>query len=138
MKVISKNAIRCKHCGDVIESKSVHDFKYCSCKSCFVDGGHNYLRRGFMTSPENDYEDLSEYDEIPSYHVEYISKYLPDIHPYETDLPKDLDYIIRKFETDYLRITDEDGTVIYDTLTDKEMSYYNETEALYGNRKSPD
>ena len=29
MKII-RNAIRCKKCGEVIESKSVHDFKFCS------------------------------------------------------------------------------------------------------------
>ena len=64
MKRIIKNAIRCKHCGDVIESKSRHDFVYCSCEACFVDGGHDYLRRGFKTSPEEDYEELSETEEV--------------------------------------------------------------------------
>ena len=57
--MIKKNAIRCKHCGDIIESTHVHDFKWCSCGTCFVDGGHDYLRRGFKTSPEEDYEELS-------------------------------------------------------------------------------
>ncbi len=45
MPKIIKNAIRCKKCGDIIESKTVHDFKFCSCGSCAVDGGHDYLRR---------------------------------------------------------------------------------------------
>ena len=39
------NKIKCKKCGDVIESKSVHDFKYCRCGAVAVDGGHDYLRR---------------------------------------------------------------------------------------------
>ena len=39
MPKIIRNAIRCKKCGDVIESKTVHDFKFCSCGSCAVDGG---------------------------------------------------------------------------------------------------
>ena len=43
MPRIIRNAIRCKKCGDVIESKTVHDFKFCSCGSCAVDGGHDYL-----------------------------------------------------------------------------------------------
>lgn len=43
--IIVKNAIRCKLCGDVIESKHVHDFVTCSCGACSVDGGHDYLRR---------------------------------------------------------------------------------------------
>ena len=45
MPKIIRNAIRCKKCGDIIESKTVHDFKFCSCGSCAVDGGHDYLRR---------------------------------------------------------------------------------------------
>ena len=57
---IIKNAIRCKHCGEIIESKSVHDFVTCSCGSCSVDGGHEYLRRCFVSRPELDYDDLSE------------------------------------------------------------------------------
>ena len=58
---IMVNKIRCKKCGDVIESKSVHDFKFCKCDSVAVDGGHNYLRR--LGEPEN-WEDLSEYEVI--------------------------------------------------------------------------
>lgn len=57
-KRIIKNAIRCKHCGDVIESKTVHDFKWCSCGTVYVDGGHDYLRRGFKNGTD-DYEELS-------------------------------------------------------------------------------
>ena len=58
---IMVNKIRCKKCGDVIESKSVHDFKFCKCDSVAVDGDHNYLRR--LGEPEN-WEDLSEYEVI--------------------------------------------------------------------------
>lgn len=58
--MIIHNRIRCTHCGDVIESFSVHDFKWCSCKACAVDGGREYLRRCFRDSPD-DYEDLSEF-----------------------------------------------------------------------------
>ncbi len=45
MSNIVKNMIKCNKCGDVIESTSVHDFKWCKCKSVAVDGGHQYLRR---------------------------------------------------------------------------------------------
>ena len=55
---IIRNRIRCKKCGDIIESKYTHDFKECQCKSCFVDGGHEYLRRGF--TERGCFEDLSE------------------------------------------------------------------------------
>lgn len=33
-----KHAIQCKKCLDVIESKSHHDFKYCSCGAVGIDG----------------------------------------------------------------------------------------------------
>ena len=39
------NKIQCNKCKDIIESKYVHDFKWCSCKSIAVDGGVEYLRR---------------------------------------------------------------------------------------------
>lgn len=44
MKII-RNAIQCKKCGDIIESKSRHDYVTCSCGACSVDGGKDYLRR---------------------------------------------------------------------------------------------
>ena len=57
MKIV-RNAARCRKCGDVIESKSVHDFVMCSCQAIFVDGGHDYCRCG--GNPE-DFESLSEW-----------------------------------------------------------------------------
>ena len=58
MKKIIKNAIQCKKCGEIIESKSRHDYVQCKCGSCAVDGGHNYLRRSAAGS--NLYIELSE------------------------------------------------------------------------------
>ena len=46
-----RNAIQCTVCDDVIESKHRHDFKWCSCGSCAVDGGNDYLRR--LGDPSN-------------------------------------------------------------------------------------
>ena len=63
VKKIVKNAARCTHCGDIIESKHTHDFKWCSCQSVAVDGGKSYLKRSFKNSPA-DFEDLSEWEEI--------------------------------------------------------------------------
>lgn len=57
MSKIVRNVIKCKLCGDIIESKSVHDFVTCSCGAVSVDGGHDYLRR---CGNRDDYEDLSE------------------------------------------------------------------------------
>lgn len=41
-----RNIAKCKKCGDIIESKHHHDFVRCSCGAIFVDGGHDYIRRG--------------------------------------------------------------------------------------------
>lgn len=41
-----RNIAKCKKCGDIIESKHRHDFVLCSCGAIFVDGGHDYIRRG--------------------------------------------------------------------------------------------
>ena len=62
MRKIIKNAIKCKLCGEVIESKHVHDFVQCKCGACAVDGGHDYLRRCFRD--KDCYIDLSESIEI--------------------------------------------------------------------------
>ena len=61
MEQIKINKIRCKRCGDIIESKTVHDFKFCKCGAVAVDGGKEYLRRCFINT-EDDYEELSEYE----------------------------------------------------------------------------
>ncbi len=61
MMRILANKIQCKKCGDIIESHSVHDFKFCKCGAVAVDGGHEYLRR--CGSFEN-IIDLSEWKEV--------------------------------------------------------------------------
>lgn len=53
---ILKNSIQCKYCGEIIESKTVHDFVTCSCGKCSVDGGKEYLRR---SAEKGSYVDLS-------------------------------------------------------------------------------
>jgi len=47
----------CRKCGDIIESKHVHDFVRCKCGAIAVDGGKDYLRR---IGNLEDIEDLSE------------------------------------------------------------------------------
>ena len=56
MDSIIHNRIRCKKCGEIIESFSVNDFKWCSCGAVAADGGKDYLRR---CGNREDYEDLS-------------------------------------------------------------------------------
>lgn len=54
---IIKNKIKCKTCGDIIESKRTHEFVTCSCQTCSVDGGLSYLKR---CAPSRDsFEELS-------------------------------------------------------------------------------
>jgi hypothetical protein len=63
MSNLLRNRIKCKHCGDIIESTHVHDFKYCKCGKVFVDGGREYCRYGFPGgSPEDHMEFLTEYE----------------------------------------------------------------------------
>jgi hypothetical protein len=59
---IKRNAIKCKTCGDIIESKYTHNFVVCSCQSCSVDGGLSYLKRS-APSPVA-FEELSEVEDV--------------------------------------------------------------------------
>ena len=54
------NRIKCKKCGEILESSTVHDFKSCKCGAVAVDGGHSYLRR---CGKREDWEELSEIEE---------------------------------------------------------------------------
>lgn len=62
--MIISNKVKCKSCGDIIESKTTHDFKTCKCGKVSVDGGLEYLKRLFPSYPaEQWYEELSETDD---------------------------------------------------------------------------
>lgn len=61
MEVIIYNAIKCKKCGQIIESTHRHDFKFCKCGAVAVDGGHDYLRR---LGNQEDYEELFKTKEV--------------------------------------------------------------------------
>ena len=63
MRKIIRNAIRCNHCGDVIESTYRHSYVQCSCGKVAVDGGTDYLRRSYSGN-RDDYTDLAEYAEV--------------------------------------------------------------------------
>lgn len=41
-----RNRAKCGKCGDIIESKTRHDFVKCKCGAIFLDGGLDYCRRG--------------------------------------------------------------------------------------------
>ena len=57
---LTRNAVRCLRCGDVIESKNIHEWVRCSCGAVAVDGGLSYRRR---TGFESDMEELSEFED---------------------------------------------------------------------------
>ena len=54
---IISNKIKCKKCGDIIESKSTNHYKRCSCGAVAIDGGKDYLKR---IGKEKDYIELSK------------------------------------------------------------------------------
>lgn len=56
-EIIIVNKIKCKVCGDIIESKTTHDFRTCKCGKVSVDGGKSYLKR---LGKQEDIIELSE------------------------------------------------------------------------------
>lgn len=67
MAKIIHNRIKCKICGDIIESKHRHDFVSCKCGACFTDGGHDYIRRGWSAGLEEiPYEEMDEIKAFPT------------------------------------------------------------------------
>lgn len=63
---VHRNRIRCRICGDIVESTDRHDFASCSCLSCSADGGTAYLRRVWDSSKgdvDEVFEELSDWTE---------------------------------------------------------------------------
>ncbi len=63
--VIEINAAYCHACKCFLESRSRHDYKTCECDNLMVDGGRDYIRRGF--------KDLDKIEElsIQRKHIDY-------------------------------------------------------------------
>lgn len=62
-KKLIRNRIQCKHCKEIIESKTDHDFQRCSCRAIGVDGGLSYPKRIYRSDPQDEhFIDLSEYE----------------------------------------------------------------------------
>ena len=59
MFIIKSNKAKCLTCGDVIESKHLHDFVSCSCGKLAVDGGLAYIKRCWSEP----FEEMSEQEE---------------------------------------------------------------------------
>ncbi len=41
------SGIKCPRCKEELWSKYTHDFHYCGCGYCFIDGGRHYTRFGW-------------------------------------------------------------------------------------------
>jgi hypothetical protein len=52
------NAIKCKNCNTIIYSRATHDFHWCPCGKCAIDGGFEYIK---ITGDRKDWE-LAEYE----------------------------------------------------------------------------
>jgi len=67
---IVRNSVKCLKCGDEIESRSGHDFKWCSCRNVAVDGGREYGRRvgGADGDPGITWIDTSIVEEVDDGH----------------------------------------------------------------------
>lgn len=46
--VVKLNAVKCLKCNTVAVSTHRHHMQHCACKHVFVDGGHDYPRRGWV------------------------------------------------------------------------------------------
>lgn len=61
--------LRCKKCGDIIQSKHTHDMVWCKCGAIAIDGGDSYCK---LTGKLEDMEFLIPQSEIKK--QEYITK----------------------------------------------------------------
>lgn len=66
--------IRCKNCGDIIYSRAHHDFRWCSCEKCAIDGGFDYYR---IIGDKDDWE-LMEIDILKDKDHDEVLKILYD------------------------------------------------------------
>jgi hypothetical protein len=71
--MILSNQVRCLKCGDTPWSAHRHDFRYCECGACAVDGGMDYLRRLGQSA---DMEDMSL--SISDKHLELLKDAITD------------------------------------------------------------
>lgn len=47
MKKLKVFAIICPKCKDTVYSRTRHDFRWCSCGNCYIDGGFDYTKVGW-------------------------------------------------------------------------------------------
>ena len=97
LEKITKNSAKCLLCGDVLVSEHRHDFKSCSCGNLSVDGGNDYIRRGWSGSKDTILE-LSEGELLELTDEEYLA-----LDDDESKWPKGKTIKIRRRLSDYLK-----------------------------------
>lgn len=53
MKIL-RNALKCRECGDVIESVSTDEWVFCSCHRCGLRGGTEFVETTLIDYPKYD------------------------------------------------------------------------------------
>lgn len=63
MSRLTRNAARCLHCGDVIQSRRTRDYVSCNCGNIAVDGGSSFARLAGQGLSDASYEPLHQYED---------------------------------------------------------------------------
>lgn len=82
---ITVQGIQCPVCEEKLWSKYTHDFHYCECTYCFVDGGREYLRIGWGAGSWSDLPN----EKLPWEEVNEITEWIgkPELIEIEIDEP---------------------------------------------------
>lgn len=115
----STNKAKCLDCNTIIESKHRHDYVTCKCGNLSVDGGLDYLKRGYKNLNWEEMSKSLTIDDIPN----------AEIRDYFTDYADPKDIFIKKI------ILDDSEVKVFCTIEDKrhELTFSYDAE-LSGDR----
>lgn len=63
-ETIIRNSAKCLICMQEIESKFRHDYRKCKCGNLMVDGGKDYIRRGWRDPDTIEDTSIIEEEEV--------------------------------------------------------------------------
>lgn len=94
MKVLK--AIKCKRCGDIIESKHQRDYKMCKCGSVSVDGGRACPRVSYKADKDDQERNELKYIEEIFVETRTVLISIPSDPPVEQklEIPKEEPYVV--------------------------------------------
>lgn len=79
--MIITNKAKCLKCNEILESKNRYDYVSCSCGNLSVDGGKDYIKRGFM-----DHSLIEEMSEIKKEsNIEKCIKFCKSLETHDID-----------------------------------------------------